>query len=73
MRYSKMPGSVSSTMETSAQFDSGPQQNHALFLAYDLLNDPKWELNIGAGFGLTPSTDPFVFKIITGRRVKWKK
>jgi hypothetical protein len=55
------------------QFDQGPQQNHALFLAYDLLNNAKWELNIGAGFGLTPSTDPFVFKIITGRRVQWKK
>jgi len=54
-------------------FDSGPQQNHAIFLAYDLLNNSKWELNIGAGFGLTPSTDPFVFKIIVGRRVKWKK
>jgi hypothetical protein len=55
------------------QFDPGSQQNHALFLAYDLLNNPKWELNIGAGFGLTPATDPFVLKIITGRKVKWKK
>jgi hypothetical protein len=55
------------------QFDQGPQQNHAIFLAYDLLNNSKWELNIGAGIGLTPSTDPFVFKVITGRKVKWKK
>ena len=54
-------------------FDSGPQQNHAVFLAYDLLNNAKWELNIGAGFGLTPATDPFILKVITGRRVKWKK
>ena len=54
-------------------FDQGPQQNHALFLAYDLLNNAKWELNIGAGFGLTPATDPFILKVITGRRVKWKK
>jgi hypothetical protein len=54
-------------------FDQGPQQNHALFIAYDLLNNVNWELNIGAGFGLTPATDPFVFKIITGRRIKWKK
>ncbi len=54
-------------------FDQGPQQNHALFIAYDLLNNVDWELNIGAGFGLTPATDPFVFKIITGRRIKWKK
>ncbi len=53
--------------------DPGPQQNHALFIAYDLQNNSKWELNIGAGFGLTPAADPFVFKIITGRKVKWKK
>jgi hypothetical protein len=55
------------------QFDSGPQQNHALFLAYDLQNNARWELNIGAGIGLTPATDPFVFKIILGRKVKWGK
>jgi hypothetical protein len=54
------------------QFDQGSQQNHAIFIAYDLLNDTKWEFNVGAGFGLTPSTDPFVFKIIVGRKVKWK-
>lgn len=54
-------------------FDQGPQQNHALFLAYDLENNPKWELNIGIGFGLTPTTDPFVFKVILGRRTSWKK
>ncbi len=54
-------------------FDQGPQQNHAIFLAYDLENNPKWELNIGVGFGLTPTTDPLVFKVILGRRVSWKK
>jgi hypothetical protein len=54
-------------------FDQGVQQNHAIFIAYDLLNNADWELNIGAGFGLTPATDPFVFKIITGRKIKWKK
>ncbi len=54
------------------QFDPGPEQNHALFLAYDLQNNEKWELNIGAGFGLTPATDPFLVKVIIGRKVKWK-
>ena len=54
------------------QFDQGSQQNHALFAAYDLMNNAKWELNIGVGFGLTPATDPFVFKVILGRKVKWK-
>ena len=55
------------------QFEQGPQQNHTLFVAYDLLNNIKWELNIGAGFGLTEATDPFLFKIITGRKITWKK
>ena len=50
-----------------------PQQNHALFFAYDLEDNPKWELNIGAGWGLTKATEPFVFKTIVGRRINWKK
>jgi hypothetical protein len=54
------------------QFDQGNQQNHALFIAYDLQNNAKWELNAGAGFGLTPATDPFVLKVILGRKVRWK-
>jgi hypothetical protein len=54
------------------RFDPGSQQNQALFLAYDLQNNDKWELNIGAGFGLTPATDPFIIKCIIGRKVKWK-
>ena len=54
------------------QFDPGSQQNHALFIAYDLMNNTIWELNIGAGFGLTPATDPFVFKVILGRKIRWK-
>jgi len=48
------------------------EQNHAIYIVYDLLNNPKWEFNAGAGFGLTPATDGFVFKIILGRRIKWK-
>jgi len=52
-------------------FDKLPQENHALFLAYDLQNNTQWELNIGAGFGLTQATDAFVFKILVGRRIKW--
>ena len=60
-------------MGSVTNFDQGSQQNHALFIAYDLLNNVDWELNIGAGFGLTTTSDPFVFKIITGRKIKWKK
>ncbi|HWB25454.1 MAG TPA: hypothetical protein VG738_08230 [Chitinophagaceae bacterium] len=53
-------------------FDAIGNQQHALFVTYDLLNNPKWEFNAGAGFGLTSATDAFVFKIILGRKVKWK-
>jgi len=54
-------------------FDPLSAQQHALFFSYDMLNNPKWEFNAGAGFGLTSVTDPFVFKIIVGRKVKWGK
>ena len=50
-----------------------PQQNQALFAAADMLNNPHWEFNVGAGFGLTPATDGFVFKIILGRHISWIK
>lgn len=48
------------------------EQNDAIFLSYDMLNNAKWEFNMGAGVGLTSATDRFVFKIIIGRRVNWK-
>ncbi|MDP9041639.1 MAG: hypothetical protein M3N30_06620 [Bacteroidota bacterium] len=54
------------------RFDEGKLQNHALFITYDLLNNSKWEFNAGAGFGVTPATDPFVLKVIVGRKIKWK-
>lgn len=55
------------------QFDKLPEQNHALFFVYDLQNNDNWELNVGPGWGLTPATDGFVFKILVGRKVQWKK
>ncbi len=54
-------------------FDKLPEQNHAIFLAYDLENNEKWEVNFGPGWGLTPATDGFVFKMIIGRRIAWNK
>jgi hypothetical protein len=54
-------------------FESLAAQNHAIFATLDLLNNKNWELNAGAGFGLTPATDGFIFKIIVGRRIYWKK
>jgi hypothetical protein len=47
------------------------QQGDAIFIAYDMLNSPTWEFNVGAGIGLTSATDPFVFKVILGRRINW--
>ena len=55
------------------QFDKLPEQNHALFLVYDMLNNENWELNGGPGFGLTDATDKLVFKILAGRKIKWHK
>ena len=49
------------------------EQGHALFFVADLYLDPKWEVNIGPGWGLTKATDGFVFKLLIGRRIKWKK
>jgi len=54
-------------------FESGPSQNHALFLVADLYLHPKWEINLGPGWGLTKSTDGLVIKLLVGRRIEWKK
>ena len=54
-------------------FETSPQQSHAIFATFDLLNNNHWELNSGAGFGLTSATDGFVFKVLVGRRVYWNK
>jgi len=48
------------------------QQSHAVFIVADLYFDPKWEINVGPGFGLTANTDRIVFKILIGRRINWK-
>jgi len=53
--------------------DQFSEQGDAIFLTYDLLNNVKWEFNVGAGAGLTSSTDRFVFKVILGRRINWQK
>jgi len=37
----------------------------------DLDLGPKWEFNAGVGFGLTPSTDQLIIKMILGYRFDW--
>jgi hypothetical protein len=36
--------------------------------ALDLTLWPKWEINFGVGFGLTPATDDLMVKLILGRQ-----
>ena len=50
------------------RFDSGPQQQHQIVPTLDLNVSPDWELNIGAGIGVTRATDRFLLKMIIGRR-----
>ncbi|MBS1509511.1 MAG: hypothetical protein JST86_01625 [Bacteroidetes bacterium] len=48
------------------------EQSHALYAVADLSVDPRWEINVGPGWGLTKATDGFVFKLLVGRRITWK-
>ena len=52
-------------------FDPAPDQQHQLFAVVDLNVSPKWEINIGAGRGLTTSTDRWLVKTIIGYRLEF--
>ena len=52
-------------------FDRPRDQQHQLFPVIDLDLGPKWEFNAGIGFGLTPTTDQLIFKMILGYRFDW--
>lgn len=52
-------------------FDRRRDQQHQLFPVIDLDLSPKWEFNLGVGFGLTPSTDRLIVKMILGYRFDW--
>jgi len=45
-----------------------PDQQHQIFPALDLNVSPKWEINLGLGWGLTRSTDHLIAKMILGYR-----
>lgn len=45
------------------------QQEHLLGPIFDLYSSPKWELQTGFLFGLTPGSNQQIFKLIVGRRV----
>lgn len=46
-------------------------QQQQIFPVVDLNVSPEWELNFGAGWGLTRSTDHLIIKAIVGRRFDW--
>ncbi len=52
-------------------FDRARDQQHQLFPVIDLDLGPRWEFNAGIGFGLTPSTDRLIVKMILGYRFNW--
>jgi hypothetical protein len=52
-------------------FDRPRDQQHQLFPVIDLDLGPRWEFNAGIGFGLTPSTDRLIVKMILGYRFNW--
>jgi hypothetical protein len=49
-------------------FDRARDQQHQIFPVIDLNLGPRWEFNLGVGFGLTRSTDSVTVKLILGRR-----
>jgi hypothetical protein len=49
-------------------FDPARRQQHLIFPVVDLDLGPRWEFNAGVGFGLTPSTDSYILKVILGYR-----
>lgn len=50
-------------------FDPPDAQSQQLFPVVWLHVAPEWEINAGAGFGLTPATDRLTAKLIVGRRL----
>ncbi len=49
-------------------FNPIADQQHQLAICVDADFDPRWEFNAGYVFGLTPSIDRSIFKVILGRR-----
>jgi len=53
-------------------FEKISNQQHAVYVVYDFVGSSLWELNMGAGYGITDATDEWVGKVLIGRRVNWK-
>lgn len=50
------------------KFLPGNLQEHLLGPVIDIVSDPRWEVNGGFLFGLTPGSNQQVFKLLLGRR-----
>ncbi|HEY2805423.1 MAG TPA: transporter [Gemmatimonadales bacterium] len=53
---------------TFSHIEPARRQVHAVYPVVNLNFSKDWEVNAGVGFGLTPATDPLVFKLILGYR-----
>jgi len=49
-----------------------PNQEHQLYLVFDLFLHPLYEFNFGIGKGLTESANDLNVKCYVGRRINWK-
>ena len=58
-----------SSLGTFKKITTLTEQEHLLGPIFDLYSNPKWELQTGLLFGLTPGSNQQVFKLIVGRRV----
>ena len=54
-----------------SNFDPIAEQQQQIFPSIDLNISPAWEINFGAGVGLTHSTDHLIVKGIIGKRFTW--
>ncbi len=54
-------------------FVSLHNQQQQIFPVVNLFVSPKWEINFGAGWGATASTDHLIVKVILGRYFNWGK
>jgi len=63
-----------SSLGSALGFDPFYDQSHQIFPVINLNFGPKWEFNIGPGWGLTSAgdhRDRFILKMILGRRFDW--
>lgn len=73
LRYqmtSKLAGGLEYYSSVGPVFDFDPfrEQQQGFFPTIDYKFGPHWELNFGAGIGVTQATDHFIVKLIVARR-----